>query len=67
MKTLIIAALALAGCSTVSVNGMDLARVTALGTISAVGIALIVLHHDHEGGQDANFNCPTCPPTTKVD
>lgn len=53
----------LGGCSTVTLNGADVTRLTALSAIGVIGVALIV-HDEDKPASDKHFRCPTCPPAT---
>lgn len=61
MRVLTVAlALGLGGCASVSLNGQDVARMTATTAIVAIAAALI-LSEDKDDAADKHSRCPSCP------
>lgn len=66
MKAIIAcAALALGGCSTVTFNGQDIARLTAATAIAAIAAAILI--ESEKDDADKHSRCPSCPPFEPVD
>lgn len=66
MKALVaLAAIASSGCASLTLNGQDVARLTATTAIAAIAAAVILAGDEDEA--DKHSRCPACPPIVPAD